>query len=448
HVVASLGTRPSASRLRIIDGDAGGGKTVAFNAITEQAYRNFRQAKRELGFGLRPIAFNETHLRATNRDGRSRVDNLIEAVIHIELAQLVPREQFVWLLQHGYTTWLFDGLDEIYGGDPHFFRTIGALMDAPGSCAQILISTRDSLFRTSRYLRDFLAESREIGRNVELLELSPWSEDAWRQMAWIHLEHEREGAQDSARIQGFVDRIRGSRALRSLARLPFYCDELVDMDGAFGSESDVLATIVGRMLEREWNKNVVDWRSYVGRTNREDLVDLYDEAKTQAWFRFLQSQGHNVVVDILQAAAHHRLRSFDDDVTTLPVALLDSLAEAYSGIDPSTEEGSDAALALVQFAFFTAGEEDDSVDFSHPILADFMAARHGVQLVRDSLGDPEEVRVALGPLDRGPVSGVFRRHLVHATHLDRGFRRSLGAALPKTEGPLHDFIEELFAEAR
>ncbi|MEO0605542.1 MAG: hypothetical protein AAF211_29190, partial [Myxococcota bacterium] len=262
HVVASLGKRPTASRLRIIDGDAGGGKTVAFNAITEQAYRGFRQAKRELGFGLRPIAFNETHLRATNRDERSRVDNLIEAVIHIELAQLVPREQFVWLLQNGYTTWLFDGLDEIYGGDPHFFRTIGELLDAPGSCAQILISTRDSLFRTSRYLRDFLSESRAIGRNVELLELSPWSEDAWRQMAWIHLEHEREGAQDSARIQGFVDRIRGSEALRSLARLPFYCDELVDMDGAFGSESDVLATIVGRMLEREWNKNVVDWRSY------------------------------------------------------------------------------------------------------------------------------------------------------------------------------------------
>ena len=36
------------------------------------------------------------------------------------MADLTSPDQFKWLLKHGRSLWMFDGLDEFYGGSPDF----------------------------------------------------------------------------------------------------------------------------------------------------------------------------------------------------------------------------------------------------------------------------------------------------------------------------------------
>ncbi|MBX2802912.1 MAG: hypothetical protein KTR31_34840 [Myxococcales bacterium] len=467
-IADDLAGRPSRARLRIIDGSAGGGKSVAFQALALQLHESFRQAKGRGVAGLRPIAFTERQLRGgrADTDGSQRVGDLIEACIATELARPVTRAQFEWLLVHGHTAWMFDGLDEVYSGDGAFFETVGALMDAPGSRAQILLCTRDSLLTTSAHLRVFVADSQQMGRDVELIELAPWDESAWRHLAWIRLEQEREGRQDSPRIEAFVQQVTGSPVLRDLMGLPFYCDQILEMadDDKVGIEDDfdVLTIIVNRMIEREWNKDLFDWSDFAAGPTPDDAgpssLDVQPGAELprglgdvaqadgdglehlrvltpeerEGVAQALKSAGRNSLLEILQSLAHARQRSPSGSPGPLPVEVARSLTLMVSGLDPGSERGRDAIMAILQFAFFGAGEASGTVSFSHPIVADFLAARHAVQRIRDHDGDPTAMKQAIGPLTVPPGS-VFVRYLEHAQRHDRAFRQHVHAAFVRDD---------------
>ena len=129
-------------KLHLIDGAAGSGKTVAFNALVAALHRGFIAAKRARQDLLRPIVFLPQHLR-----GKSigYVDDILAAVADTDVADLTSPDQFKWLLKHGRSLWMFDGLDEFYGGSPDFLSFLEEALTTRGSQAQFVICARDSL---------------------------------------------------------------------------------------------------------------------------------------------------------------------------------------------------------------------------------------------------------------------------------------------------------------
>ncbi len=445
HLVEALGRPASGPCLRLIDGPAGGGKTVAFNALTAGLYERFMEAKRRRQAVPRPVMFNQGHLRGTGPagDGPARVHDLVEAVIALELAQAVTPAQFTWLLHHGYATWLFDGLDEVYGADPAFFHRVGELLDAADSRAQILVCTRDSLLGASPELRQFVSTWQASGKPLEIYELAPWSEDAWRRAAWIRLERELPGKEASPRVARFVDEVQRSSILKELATLPFYCAELLRMaeDDALSvrSEFDVMAAIVGRMLEREHDKELFDWSDFGGAAAIPLLGEL-PEADRQALVEGLRQAGRENLEEILEVIAFLRQRAKDEHGPSVPVQLVRDMLSVHHPAGAASPQGAEAALALVQFAFFGLGGEADTLDFSHPIVADYLAARYAAKNLRDAKSTAG-VRQSIGRMSVPPGS-AFVRFLAHEASEDPVMRERLESARadPGLEDGLRVFI--------
>lgn len=444
----ALAATPTEARLWILDGSAGGGKTVAFNALAEHRYRAFLDAKGRGVTSARPIAFDPMHLRGRlPEDPGSRVHDLVASLIATDLADVVTPDQFEWLLVNGHSTWMFDGLDEVYAGDASFFHKVASLMDEPDSVAQIVLCTRDSLLTTSEHVRAFVADSEATGRHVDILTLSPWDEAAWRHLAWIHLEAERDGAQDSPRVEAFVQHLAESSVLRELAALPFYCRELVRMEDerhGIGGDFDVLSRIVQRMLDREWDKDLFGVDDFVAYDDLPD-VDQLPKGERARLLSSVRAAGQNAVLDIVQSIAHARQRR-RETAGHLPVELVQMIATEHSAIDLGSPDGRNALLALVQFAFFGAGANDDTFAFAHPNVADFLAARHAVQMIREST-DAASIREAVGTLTVPPGS-VFVRFLAHSVWNDRLVRQKIGQALTEEiDDPLRSFLGLLLSLA-
>ena len=418
YVAEKLVIPPREPRLWLIDGSAGLGKTVAFNALVSKVYRRFTEAKAQRTRCPRPIAFNERHLR---HQAAGRVDDLIAALMATELARPVTAAQFRWLLTGGFSTWMFDGLDEVYAGNPAFFDQLSALLDAPGSVAQIVICTRDSLLTSSDAVQGFVQA--RLGRGqLEVLELAPWDETAWRELAGAQLPPEG--------VDAFVSAIQASPSLTQLASLPFYCAELVKrsvggtpLTGA--DEFAVMGQLVDRMLEREYAKDIFAWSDFVGMPDEIRRRPLTDDVREQA-ATLLEEAGRQQVVDLIELLAHMRHRTPAGADAVLPVAMIRDLLTMNQPLpdDPNSE---DAVLALVQFAFFGLGERAGSVDFSHPLLGEYLAGRYALRLLGQS-HSAGAIRQAVGPLPVVPDSG-FDRFMTRAVEADDALHQALVDAL-------------------
>jgi hypothetical protein len=213
------------AKVRFIDGAAGSGKTVAFNALLNASFNEFKAAKAARVERRRPIAFLPDHIRD---EAIGYVDDVLDAAVEADMAQAVEPEQLRWLLKRGFVTWMFDGLDEFYAGDNDFFAFLEAELVDPGSQAQFLICTRDSLLSSSEALRGFIERQLRRGTGVEIYELAPWNVGRWAQMAWLELEQGRKGAEHSDKVRAFVRALENSETLAELAKLPFYCTVMIE----------------------------------------------------------------------------------------------------------------------------------------------------------------------------------------------------------------------------
>ena len=195
------------------------------------------------------------------------VDDVIAAVAETDIAELTTPEQFKWLLKNGHAIWMFDGLDEFYAGDSDFFSFVEEALNAPDSRAQFVICTRDSLLGSSPAFRAFLERQLAAGDTTEIFELSPWTSEAWRALAWLELEGGREGALDSPRVERFVATLERSSEIAALAQLPFYCSVMLSHFHGNGDmphdELDVLDLLVDSMIRREHGKSVFQWQDFV-----------------------------------------------------------------------------------------------------------------------------------------------------------------------------------------
>jgi hypothetical protein len=394
--IAQAGQSP---RFCLIDGSAGGGKTVAFNALATHAYKAFVERKNrqgkdgEAGPGTagRPVIFLPQHLRGTGEVGH--IDDILAAANETDMAASMTPGQLRWLLLNGFSLWMFDGLDEFYEGSEGFFNEIGAALDTPGSRACVLICTRDSLLTSSAAMRAFV-ESRLAGKhNTEILELAPWGEAAWRTIATLELG-------EGAKAQKFVTSLTSSPIVADLARLPFYSRVLIerfrDGVGLPSSEFELLDTIFERMIGREHDKAIFRWRDFVDEDllsgviedeieNSGGLLNPDNASTRKAVSDLLDAQGRENVAELISALAHAHRRSDANGGAAGGLEALDIKALtdiSYISNDMSREEHLRRLNVLVQFAFFGPGRRAGTVDFTHPILADYLAGRYALILLR------------------------------------------------------------------
>ncbi len=443
--------------LRIIDGPAGGGKTVAFETVAVALYEEFIDAKKQRLARPRPVVFLPDHIRGEKLSGY--VDNVIDAAMQAEAARPVEADQLRFLLNQGYGMWLFDGLDEFFGNDNNFFEFLGNELSNPESRAQVLICSRDSLLTSSTALRAFVEQQLAKKSAIEIYELAKWGPEAWRRLAWMELDAGIAGRETSPRVQGFVDALTASPELAQLATLPFYCVVLLEefrKSSALSADPlAVLDTIVERMLTREGDKLVFQWREFVDLDVLEETAPesaaigdrtLMDGRKgREAIEQALDNAGRANIREILGEVAHRRVRqarTSDVDISDLR----EVLGPAYIDARLDGEDSSRVLTAIVQFAFFGAGKKAGAVDFSHPILAEHMAADYALTM----LSNAREHIAGLSTTGAGALSKVGTlkgavRQAIGATRLEPTsiFARTLRRGLARDPT-----LRALLAEAR
>jgi hypothetical protein len=401
--------------LRIIDGPAGSGKSVAFETLVAALYDEFMEGKKRQVARPRPIAFLPEHIRGEALAGY--VDNVIDAAMEAEAARPVEADQLRFLLTHGYSMWLFDGLDEFFGNDNNFFDYLGRELANPESRAQVLICSRDSLLTSSTALRTFVEAQLAKGHAIEMYELAPWGPEAWRHVAWMELEAGISGRETSPRVAGFVEALSASPELSQLATLPFYCivllDEFRKTSALPADPLAVLDTIIERMLTREGDKNVFAWRDFVD-------LDVMDEAAAMPgdgmaeMEKVLDQAGRDNLREMLGFVAHKRVRHSDakGDAKEIDVDdLRDAVGPAYVDSSLAADENDRVLTTVVQFAFFGAGKRAGAVDFSHPILAEHLAAGYALTLLRGAAERLASMAGATGMAQASLVKGAVRQAL-------------------------------------
>jgi hypothetical protein len=478
HLETAIRDPHPAPRLRIIDGPAGSGKTIAFNALALSLFEEFAAAKKARHQGVRPILFLPEHLRGA---GIGYVDDIIAAVADSDMAAPTTPEQFKWLLMNGHALWMFDGLDEFYSGGSDFFTFVEEALNAPGSKAQFVICARDSLLSSSPPMREFVDRQMAAGHATEIYELSPWTSQAWRQLAWLELENGREGASNSSRVNKFVASLERSAEVAAMARLPFYCSVLLNHFSDHGSmphdEFDVLEMLVESMIRREHGKRVFRWQDFVDveslaqaledEFERQDLPAPNGDTMEDAICCLLDEQAPELLFELIGGLAHRLCRTgmagdglggFSADEASDLIAF---------GRAPYIRDGDDAALlrlrtSLVRFAFFGAARKVGSLDFTHEILAEFFAARYAVHKIeralcnlaaQDGRGNgqagltslAETVAMAVGTTEV-PATSLFHRYFARQTEKSPVLREGLHLVLKRGDveaGNVRVFLSRL-----
>jgi hypothetical protein len=233
--------------------------------------------------------------------------------------------------------------------------------------------------------------------------------------------------------------------------LPFYCRALLAL---FKHDSDlpkndlfVLETLVECMVDREHGKHIFRWKDFVDFEALRSVVE--DEVQKSAAGgpigkdldaliqRMLDEGGRDLLFELIAGYAHriHRARLSDPSSSGISVDLIEgNLGKGNAAPDTARQ----VRTALVRFAFFGAGRKAGSVDFSHAILAEYLAARYALSMLQrvmsrvDEAGDVRlglndlaaTVREAVGSVPIPPGS-VFHRYFAQELGKDRKLRRAL-----------------------
>jgi hypothetical protein len=352
--------------IRFVVGSAGAGKSVLFRSLFGIMYRDFIDRKNRLSLSARPIPFTPEHLRATYT---IRTLALVDSFLRSDVAAPVSRETLEWMLTNSYCTWMFDGLDELYSGDPEFFEYLLELMTRPGSKAQILVCARDSLLSSNdafvQFLRNFSPAS---DSSVQIYELSAWERPSKRQYAWIELEGKipTSGAADPPAVVTFLNNTNTNQSVRLLSGLPYYCSLLLNKlkEGrpvVADDEFDLLGGVVEAMKIREVEKGVI-------------LPDA------------LEANGLDILLETIAAdyCCNNYSGTSVDDIRIYSEMVLQP--------ELSQDERQKLLISLVQFPLFAAADRPGVISFTHELLAEYL---FGKQLASSIEVDPISVATKL-----------------------------------------------------
>ncbi len=387
---------PEKPKLRIIVGSAGAGKSVLFQALFTALYDHFIKAKQSHLMASRPVLFLPEHLQ-DKEDRINTMDELVDAVIEADVASAAGPGLFEWLHENGYSSWLFDGLDEFYAESEDFFDWLEDCL-AHGR-SQVLICVRDSLLTSSGKFRDFLKTYMEgdCSADVEIYELAPWDFNSKRALAWLKLDGNlpTEQSQDSRIITAFLERVENSN-IKELSSLPYYCDLLLDqfVKGNHKlpeNEFDLLEIAFNSLISREEGKLVFDWDVFMGEETYLKALSLVDE-HGQSYFEDAHNRqmleetliniGREKLVEFLGYLAH-RLRcsvKYPSE-SGLSVDDIKTLGSFYTDLGLSKNVEPRVIASLVHFAFFGSGAQKGTVKFTHELLADYIAGKYAAEIL-------------------------------------------------------------------
>ena len=240
--------------VQIIVGPAGIGKTVLFESVFARLLGDFLEDKAALRLTPRPrpLPLTPEYLRLSVAP---TVKALVEAFLATDFAAPLSRGVFEWMITNGLGIWLLDGLDEVIARDPDFFDYLLELLTLPGGTSppNIIICVRDSLLATNDDINDFCEE---YANTVEIYELAKWKLPSKRRFATMFLR-------ERAKTEGFLDLLQSNSGLDDLSSTPYYCRLLAqqyadgDLKGSY-TESQLLADAVSSIIEREYQKDLLD----------------------------------------------------------------------------------------------------------------------------------------------------------------------------------------------
>lgn len=419
-VAADFAAAPTRPRLIVLCGPAGVGKSVLTAHLLKAAHDAFNAAKNRDALGARPILFEPVELGSTAQ-GASEIhsfDRLIDRLFGAEIARAVPAPAFAWLNQNGLNSWTLDGLDEFFRRQTDFFELIAQALDAPGGRAQILISTRDSLFASSDALRGFLGRRlQERPDETEIYELEPWDAAAKRAYIAAVLAAEQ-GSAHPPQINAIAERIEARADLAELSNLPFYCSLLVAAirrgdEKALASEFALLQFTIDAMIDREAvEKQVIRLHEFVADFDREELAEAVaadggDDAALEA---AVEARGRAELLDMLGLAAFLYLFAEPEPLDAMAAAdWIDGVLPTLIG--PELDEASAARLelALAHFPLFGRGDAEGDVRFVHRLIAEYLAATYALNLIRFNPGSSRTWEMALGKRRDWRETVFFRR---------------------------------------
>ncbi len=247
-------------------------------------------------------------------------------------------------------------------------------------------------------------------------------------------------------MKQFVSALQASPTLADLARLPFYCTVMLETfrarKGMPKDEFELLQSIVDRMVQREHGKDIFRWQDFVDVDALSDSIEEMaadqrvtapNNANTRDLLaEVLDKEGRTALFELVEALAHEHRRNpgaagpggglgVDD--------LRNFYGRTYASTDLDDPDVERLLTVLVQFAFFGQGRSAGSVDFTHHILADYLAGRYAVRLLR------------VAAAQRGAAEAAGRSPTVaDATRPIGAFRQAIGTA-PFAQGSLfHRYI--------
>lgn len=323
----------------IVSGPAGMGKSYLFEALFSRLYDTFLRAKQAQRLSPRPLPLLPQHLA---RAEASTIKSILHGYLDSEFARPLDLRLFEWRLTHGTATWLLDGLDEVIARDPSFFDYLIDLLTRPeGSPPSILICVRDSLLSANEDLRLFCEEADEY---VTIFRLAEWDAECRRRYAEIRFGRE------AAR---FIAAVEGNRTMESLASTPYYGALLADMYEAdsltdVSSETELLGRAVGAIIEREYEKGLLD-RRVVSQSVVQEFIEVI--------------------------AAEDFLNGFRG----VPASDARELAEAILP-DLSRDETDALVAQMTQVALFGSGS-DGELRFAQELVEQYLLAEYLVGLV-------------------------------------------------------------------
>lgn len=240
----------SGPSVHIVAGPAGAGKTVLFETLYAELYRRFLENKRAQVLSPRPLPLLPEYLAAADAP---TVRALVRAFLRTDFVRPLDLPMFEWMVTNGAAMWLLDGLDEVIAQDPEFVSYVLELLTAPAAASppRIVICVRDSLLASHDELRDL---SEIYPGAIETYGLSSWGSESKRRFAGLRLA-------DSA--DSFIGVLASRPELDALAATPYYCALLADLydSGSLResySESDLLQHALSNIIQREYDKKLID----------------------------------------------------------------------------------------------------------------------------------------------------------------------------------------------
>ena len=472
QLIADAASPTAGASVTLVVGPAGIGKSVLFSAFFTYLYSSFQQAKLQQREAARPIAILPAHLASLSA---MRTSDLLNALTTTVGARPMSPALLDWSLKTGRALLLCDGLDEFFAEQTDFFAEIDRRHLSGGGQARYYIFLRDTLLGTSPSLAHLLSDLAGRGVVTRIYRMLKWQQvqrvdgsDPRRTLVWLRREGRRPapGEADTAATAAILQKMRADPVLWELAGLPLFC-ELLITELSQGSTTrtvdqyDLLEFLLDQLANREWDKlapfdatgrgaqeeafiwrqragellnwmHATDWSLASWRKPRTKQGASMGGNMAEALATIRRQYGTKGLYEVLEEIAFdYRCHNPGHDATPpaggLGVArMLAKYRQLADGIDKRIE--AQGQRILTQFALFTQGNAR-TVDFAHPIVADFLAARFALRALRAAPENACRLLDHTEPDDAPVFFGYLRREADRDEKLGKRLR-AMAASTP------------------